>query len=186
MLSTIDAAPTRVHRVVRKQNDWTLKEHEVVVSHWPDVETIQKSLPHRTRTAIQNFAGRCNLRREIHIWSASEDAILKKRVKEGVATKAIAAELRMHINQVTNRKQYIGLRYGRRPQAPTGHRLMDAILHRAFHLNMSRRDLDAVCGGKGEPFSRWSPARKLCIRKIKQAVDYMGGELDVVWEPLEN
>ena len=120
MLSTIDAAPTRVHRVVRKQNDWTLKEHEVVVSHWPDVETIQKSLPHR------------------------------------------------------------------RPPAPTGHRLMDAILHRAFHLNMSRRDLDAVCGGKGEPFSRWSPARKLCIRKIKQAVDYMGGELDVVWEPLEN
>lgn len=184
MLANLDSTSGRIHRVVRRQNDWTLKEHEVVVTHWPDVAAIEKRLPHRSRIAIQSFAGKCNLRREIHFWTGSEDALLRKRVREGVPRKLIAAELHMDVDQVQNRMQYVGIRYGKRPPQPTGHRLMDAIMHRAFTLNMSRRDLDAVCGG-GQ-FSRWSPKRKICIRRVKRAVDYLGGELDVHWEPLEN
>lgn len=186
MLSTIDAAPTRVHRVVRRHNDWTLKEHEVVINHWPDVDAIHRLIPHRTRIAIQSFASKCNLTKEIHSWTGTQDSLLRKRVREGVPRRAIATELGMTLNQVANRMQYVGLHYGKKPPEPTGNRLMDAVLRRAFDLNLSRRDLDAECGGKGEPFRRWAPTRKISIEKVRHAVEFLGGELDAVWEPLEN
>jgi phosphohistidine phosphatase SixA len=48
---TVHEQPTPLRRVIRRSTNWTLKEHEVVVSHWPDVDAIAKQLPHRTRRA---------------------------------------------------------------------------------------------------------------------------------------
>ncbi len=183
MLQQTASEPESARRVVRRVNDWTLKEHEVVVSFWPDLEEIRRRLPHRSEQAIKSFAGKCNLRRHIHVWSEGEDAALRKRVREGISRKQIAREMGMTLNQVANRMAYITLRYESRAPKPSGHRLMDAILQRAFDLNMSRRELDDACGSGGA-FSRWSPARQISTKHLVAAVRYMEGTLTAEWSPL--
>jgi hypothetical protein len=170
-------------RVVRRHNDWTLKEHEVVVSHWPDIGEIARRLPHRTRGAIQGFGRKCNLGKPVHVWTAAEDAHLRRRIREGVSRQVIANELKMNLNQVANRMAYIKLRCGPKPVKPTGNRLMDAVFARAFELNLKRKDLDEICRS-GEVFRRWSPARKIAIRHVITAVRFMEGDLAVEWRPL--
>ncbi len=172
-----------VRRLVKRNSDWTLKEHEVVIDHWPDVTAIEARLPHRTRAAIMNFAGKCNLRKPLHIWTAAEDRLLKQRVREGVPRKAIAAELGLSVERVANRMGYAKIRYGRRAPSSTGNPLMDAIFTRAFEMNFSRADLDEACGSGGA-FRRWSPVRKISKKHVSKAVELLGGRLMPVWEAL--
>jgi hypothetical protein len=75
---------------------------------------------------------------------------------------------------------YANIRYGRRPPSLTGNTVMDAIFARAFELNLSRKDLDAMCGSGGQ-FSRWSPARNMHNRHLWRAVHELGGEFRVEW-----
>lgn len=183
MLENTDSNPNYPPRIItRRRNDWTLKEHEVVVTFWPDVSAIQKALPHRSRIAIVTFAGKCNLRREQHIWTGAEDSLLRRRISEGVPRKAIARELKLQVGQIQNRMRYARLRYAKRGPKPTGNKLMDAVFRRAFDMNLSRNDLDAISGKDGKQFSKWSPARKICIRRINRVVEYLGGSLSVTWE----
>lgn len=173
----------RLRPVVRRNNDWTLKEHEIVVSHWPDIATIQKLLPHRSKHAIRSFASKCNLRKPIHQWTPEQTAVLKRRVREFVPIKSIAHELGLTPLKVTNRLRYLGITYSRRPPTATGNKLMDGILRRAFDLNMSRSELDEACGSGGQ-FQRWSPERKIALKHIRKAVEVMEGELTVEWSDL--
>lgn len=166
--------------LVKRSNDWTLKEHEVVVSHWPDVKTIERLLPHRTRCAIVAFAGKCNLRKEQHVWTGAQTSLLRKRVGEGKTRIEIASELGLTKLQVLNRCRYLGLRNPVKPPAPTGHLLMDAIRKRSFELNISRRELDEACRS-GEQFQRWSPARTIAQRHILKAIEVLDGQLTVEW-----
>ena len=167
-------------RLIRRSSDWTLKEHEVMVSHWPDRETITRLLPHRSPAAIRKFAVKCNLVEPLFVWSEGQTRLLRTRVKEHVPVKLIAKELRLTKLQVTNKMRYLNLTYGRRPPAPTGHPLMDAIYLRAFELNISRKDLDEACNSGGQ-FGRWSPARKISIKHIVRAVKALDGQLTVEW-----
>ncbi len=166
--------------IVRRINDWSLREHEVVVSHWPNLLEIRRLLPHRTVNAINSFAGKCNLRKELHVWTTTETALLKRRVREGRTRAEVAAELGMTTLQVQNRCQYLKLSHERRPPKPTGDRLMDAVYQRAFELNMSRRELDEACSSGGQ-FQRWSPARKIAFKHVLKAVRLMEGQLAVEW-----
>lgn len=183
MHGTFQHEEARGRRIVRRHSDWTLKEHEVVVSHWPDIETIKRALPHRTRTAIQNFAGRCNLRRPLHIWTQPEDQLLRRRVRESVPRQAIAKEMGLTLNQIANRMAYTNTRYGIRRPGETGDPLMTAIFKRAFELNMSRHDLDELCGSGGQ-FKRWSPARRIHRKHLWRAIEELGGRVVAEWEAI--
>ncbi|QOF73268.1 hypothetical protein IG197_09550 [Aminobacter sp. SR38] len=183
MQGALEHSPVRHHRVVRRHSDWTLKEHEVVVSHWPNMDEIKKRLPHRSQHAIASFASKYNLRKQIHFWTTTEDALLRKRVRENVPREQIAKELGLTLNQVSNRMQYANIRYGRRPPASTGHLVMDAIFQRAAALNMSRRDLDEMCKSGGA-FAGWSPARGIHNRHLWRAVKELDGHFIVEWSVL--
>ena len=172
--------PPEVKTLRRCTNDWTLREHAVVVDHWPDVEQIMLILKHRSRAAIVTFAGKCNLRKRIHLWTEEQTQTLRKRVRDDVPRKEIAKELRLTVLQVTNRCRQLGLTYPRRRPPETGHRLMDAIRARAFELNMSMSEVDEVCRS-GRIFRRWSPARKIAPRHLIRAVKALDGELCAEW-----
>ena len=168
------------HRVIRRHNDWTLKEHEVVVSHWPDIDEITKRLPHRTRAAICNFAGRCNLRKQIHLWTDEEHSLLRRRVREGVPQREIAKELGLNKLQITNRIAYTGLSYPRRPPKPTGNPLIDTIRRRAFDLNVSMKELDEACNS-GKQFEKYSAQRRIHIKHIARAAKVLDGNITIQW-----
>lgn len=183
MHGMIGQAATRVPRVHRRIADWTLKEHEVVVSHWPDVDEIGRRLPHRTRKAIQAFAGKCNLRKPIHFWTDEQNSLLRRRVREGVPAKEIAREIGLTKLQVTNRMRYIGLTYPRRPPKPCGNEIVDAIKKRAFVLNISMKELDEACRSGGQ-FQRYAPCRKIHIKHIVKATRVLDGNLTIRWNEL--
>jgi antitoxin component of RelBE/YafQ-DinJ toxin-antitoxin module len=185
MHGTMLNAEDRARPVRRCKHDWTLKEHEVVVDHWPDIDTIGRLLPHRTRSAIQSFAGKCNLRREQHYWTTTENAQLKRLVKAKVPRKQIAKEMGLTLNQVVNRMAYTNIRYERCPPQSSGHSLMDAIRQRAFEMNISMRDLDEACQS-GAALRRWSPARKIGLITIQRALKVLDGQFTIVWEPLRD
>jgi hypothetical protein len=168
----------------RVTNAWTLKEHEVVVTHWPDKATIRMLLPHRTEAAINDFASKCNLRRRLHVWTAGQDKVLRQRLKEGCLRKDIAAELGLTLLQVDNRMQYTGLKSPRRRPRPTGNKLIDAIRLRSFELNISMRELDEACKS-GHVFSQSSPARHVSIKHVLRALKVLDGQLAVEWSPLD-
>lgn len=181
MHGTFDVEEIPRHRVIRRHSDWTLKEHEVVVSYWPDIAAIQSALPHRSRAAIQNFAGKCNLRRPLHIWTQPEDQLLRRRVRENVPRQAIAKEMGLTLNQVANRMAYTGIRYGRRPPVATSDPLMTAIFQRAFDLNFSRGDLDEMCKS-GSRFRQWSAAKRIPHKHLLRVIEELGGRVVPEWD----
>ncbi|MBX9465586.1 MAG: hypothetical protein KL840_21895 [Aquamicrobium sp.] len=166
--------------IVRRHSDWTLKEHEVVVSFWPDIEEIEKRLPHRTKAAIRGFAGKCNLRKQIHSWTDEQHSILRQRVRHGVPTAEIAKELGLTRLQVVNRMQYSRLTYPRRPPNPTGNELIDSIRKRAFECNVSMKELDEACKS-GAQFRRYSASRRIHIKHVVQATKVLDGDLVIRW-----
>lgn len=183
MHGTIGEASRKPHRVIKRRNDWTLKEHEVVISHWPDVDEIERKLPHRSRSAIQNFAGKCNLRKPIHTWTQAQHSLLRRRVAEGMPRQKIANELGLTVLQVGNRMRYSGLNYNRRPPKPTGHALIDSIKKRAYDLNISLKELDEACAS-GHQFAKYSPARRIHIKHMIKATKVLDGKLAIQWSDL--
>ena len=155
----------------------------MVVSNWPDIHAIRTLLPHRTENAIRSFAGKCNLRRQIHFWTTAEDRALRQAVAKHVPIKQIMSDLNLTRNQVVNRMRYIGLTYPRRARKPTGDALMDSIRARAFELNMSMADLDEECNS-GQQFRRFGKGCKISLQKKLKAIRYLDGELSVRWSPI--
>lgn len=180
MHGMIGQAAERVHRVHRRRDDWTLKEHEVVVSHWPDVEAIRKRLPHRSKRAIHAFAGKCNLTTPRHIWTTAEDAKLRKLAAQGMTRREIASELGMSLNSVFGRLAYTRTSIARKPPKPSCNPLVTAIRQRAFDLHMTLADLDRSLGD--QKVFRQAAGRQ-CVRHIhiERAVKALGGRLTVEW-----
>ena len=181
MTLDIDNAPTRIHRVVRRHNDWTLKEHEVLVSHWPDVNTIRRRLPHRTVRAIRGFAGKCNLLTNRHIWTAAEDTKLKKLAANGHNRKAIANELGLSVGQVAGRLRYTGTHIASQRPAPSADPLVDAVRLRAYEMKLSLADLDRSLGTR-KIFQQAAGRQRVKLAHIQKAVRALGGTFTIVWD----
>jgi hypothetical protein len=177
----IDNGSTRTNRVVRRLNDWTLKEHEVLVSHWPDVTTIRKRLPHRTVRAIRGFAGKCNLLTQRHIWTGAEDSKLRKMAAAGSSRAAIAHELGLSVQQVAGRLGHTRTRIARRPPAVSSDPLVNAIRVRAFNMSMSLADLDRSLGDR-KIFQQASGRQRVKHVHVRRAVEALGGVLVVQWD----
>lgn len=175
-------APAVPHppRVIRKLNDWTLKEHEVVVSYWPDVRAIRKCLPHRTEAAIRAFAAKCNLTTSRHVWTGAMDAKLRRFAAAGWSRKDIAGELGLRLNQVAGRLSYTGTKIASKPPAPSAHPLVNAIRQRAFSMNMTMIDLDRSLGSR-KIFQQAAGKQNVSHVHIRKAVEALGGKLTIEW-----
>lgn len=183
MDQTVEVREHRVSRVFRRSTEWTLREHEVVVPHWPDVDQIARRLPHRSATPIRHFAGRCNLRKPVHFWTPEQTSVLRKRVAEGVPGKLIATELGLKPQQVASRMRHMGLTYPRRAPKPSGNALVDSVRQRAFDLNISMKDLDEACRS-GCQFACHRLGRGIHIKHIIKAAKVLDGEICIRWSEL--
>lgn len=175
--------PEKPRRLCRRNGEWTLREHRVVVSHWPDKKTIARHLPYRSMLAIENFAGRCNLRKQRNRWTAEQQAHIRKRVAESVSIKIIADELKLTHGQVQGRIQKMGIRYPRRRPKPFGNLLMDSIRQRAFDLNISMKELDEACGS-GHVFRAWNGRCGVRTKHIEKALKVLDGHFVIEWSEL--
>ena len=172
--------PPDAQRVVRRHSDWTLREHEVVISHWPDVAAIRRRLPHRTIGAIRAFAAKCNLTTSRSVWTAAADAKMRKLAANGSSRAEIAEALGLTVMQVASRLQYTRTTIRRRPPAPSSNPLVNAIRRRAFELNMSLIDLDRSLGDR-KIFQQAAGKQKVKHVHIERALKALGGTFVVQW-----
>jgi hypothetical protein len=136
-----------------------------------------------TRRAISNFAGTCNLTKQLHAWTGAQDKLLRQRVKDGTSRRAIAQELGLSVRQVEGRMRRSGLRFARRAPTPSGNPLLDALASRAYEINMTQRELAEACGSV-EAFKRWRKTGRINTRYIWAAVEALGGRMMPQWDEL--
>lgn len=176
------ASSTPVRPLRRVADSWTMREHEIVITYWPDIGKIREYLPHRTIHAVRSFAQKCNLRKPGHAWTGAENTLLKKRVKEGVTRRKIAEELGLTLGQVVNRCQLAKIR-GRQSLKVYGDPLLDSFRQRARALNMTITDLDKACGSKGA-FAKWPSKGRAPMKHLEKALAVLDGKLTVEWSDL--
>jgi len=180
MHGMIGNSTVRQRCIVRRHSDWTLKEHEVVVSHWPDVSEIARRMPYRSERAIRAFAGRCNLTTPRHTWTAAQDSKLRKLAAAGLPRKEIAAEIGLGVGQVAGRLNYCKIHVARRPPAPSSDPLVDAVRQRAFEMDLSLADLDRSLGNR-KIFQQASGQQRVKLAHVERAIKALGGQLVAKW-----
>jgi hypothetical protein len=161
---------------------WLPSERQVLVDLNPDIAAMCAALPHRKQSAIKRKLRRMNLPVTMPRWTDEEKAIARR-----LYPKMPMSELRKALPRRTASaiKGWVVARsiYKRRvPPAPSGDLLVDQILQRAFELNYTRRELDAIASTKNfyqKNLWRSSGRNSMALGK---AVSAMGGRLVAVWD----
>lgn len=162
----------------RGQKIWTAGEIVTLEALYPDYAALTRALPDRTRKAIENKVRRCGLARPLRIWSEAEFGIMKPRYVRGQPMAAILALLDgKTARQVWSKASGSHIRRPRRPPRPTGLAPVDAIRRRAFDLNFSMADLDAIAHRRGY-FRR---PRRTDWDALQKVLPYLGGRATVFW-----
>jgi hypothetical protein len=169
-------------RIVRRDDTWTFQETEVVRKHWPNVEKIRALLPHRSSSAIRRIAQLCGLKsdHDMHVWTAAEQAKLRKMAAAGASRKEIATELNLSVSQVGSRLTYTRLKIAPKPPAPSDNPLVDAIRQRVHAVNMTLIDLDRSLGSR-KIFSQSAGRQRVSPVHIHRAARALGGRLVIEW-----
>lgn len=172
-------------RIVRRDDSWTYRETEALREYWPDMAAMRKLLPHRTERAIRGMAAKCGiaLPKQQHVWTAAEDKRLRALAASGTTRKEMAVALDLSPLQIQNRLQYARIRVARRPPMLCGDALADAVRLRAFHMNITMRDLDRSLGNH-RIFQNAITRKRVLPHHIEKAVNALGGRLTIVWDEL--
>ncbi|MBX4931265.1 hypothetical protein [Rhizobium bangladeshense] len=161
---------------------WTEDDLKIIGERWPNLDDIEKALPHRTRNAICAQCRKMDLRKkEQHIWSAAEISKLRKLYPAATIAEICATfphSTWVNIRQVA---RYHGFRRNRKPFKPTGNQPIDGMLAKLFEANLSFSELDKELGTKRYfQKGKWRTARPNYNRFVK-AIELLDGELSVRW-----
>ncbi len=161
---------------------WTKEEDDIVRTLYPDYKALRRKLRRRTRYALKARAARLGVIRKNHVWQGAEISRVRRLYPRATQEELMAALPNLTMEQIRAKASDIGVRRARRKPAATGYPLIDAIRERAFKLNLSMVDLDAIArtkrfyqsgGWRGGNFNR---------KFVLRAVEALGGEVSVQWE----
>lgn len=157
---------------------WTSDEVEILRRLYPDYRALVLLLPGRTLRAISKKAVRLGLARSRLIWSEAEFATMKPLYVRGTPVREILPRLNNKTaKQVWAKASGKAIRRPRKAPCPTGFLVLDAVRRRAFDLNISMRDLDALAGRCGY-FRR---PRHLDWSAVQRVLPHLGGSTTVAW-----
>lgn len=161
---------------------WTKKEDDIVREFYPDYKVLRRKLRRRTYDAIKSRARTLNVAHRRHIWLASEVSRLRRLYPKADRLDILAAFPGLRWRQIAGKANHICVYRHRKGLCRTGHPLIDHIRDRAFELNMSMVDLDAVARTK-KYFQKAGWANGNLNRKaLVRAVEALGGEVLVRWQ----
>lgn len=175
------AAIAEANRARGRGAAWSAKEMKIVLDTYPDYTRMMERLPHRTLAQLKKFASQYGIAKKRHVWTTHEVATLRTAAREGWDWPRLRAALphlcRLQIAGAL-RFHRLSLRHGfKELGVPT----LDAIRRRAHEMNLSLKDLDDICGG-GLYWQRCM--RRLDWRRVNKVLDFIGGRLTVVMDPL--
>jgi hypothetical protein len=161
---------------------WTKKEDDIVRALYPDYKALRRKLRRRTYYALKARTRRLGVAKKNHVWLATEVSRLRRLYPRATQQDLMAALPNLTLQQIRSKAHDICVRRARRKPATTGYPLIDAIRERAFELNLSMVELDAMsrtqryyqkASWRGGNFNR---------KAVLRAVEALGGEVSIQWE----
>jgi hypothetical protein len=159
------------------QRLWTPKEI-TALQLYPDYQALVRTLPRRTRKAIESKVWRCALAKPLRVWSEAESSIMKRLYVQGAPMAVILSRLPgKTARQVWSKASSRNIRRPRRPPRLTGLVPVDAVLLRAFDLNISVPDLNVIAGQR----SYFRSPRRTNWSVVQRVLPHLGGQAAVHW-----
>ena len=162
---------------------WTPEEDKIVCTLYPDYKALKKALKRRSYRSLTGRARSLGIAKKRHVWTGAELAKLRKVFPSAPREEIIALLPGIRWPQVYARARYAGLRRARQKLKKTGCPLLDRIRERAFDLNLSMVDLDAMARTK-KYFQKapWWSTGAVSRKALVRAVEALDGKLQVEWE----
>jgi hypothetical protein len=182
-LEQSDRAKAQIARAGRTPTGllWSKKEEATVRALYPDYDALVIALKNRTRISIRTRAKLLGISKRQYPWTAAEICRLRRLYpkKTGTELQILFAGVRAaQLRQMANLR---GITKDRRPFAPTGIAVIDAIRRRAFELNLTMIDIDEMAR-TGTYFRdcRW---RFVGVRLVQicRAVEALDGDVMAIW-----
>lgn len=127
---------------------WTDREMALLAVIFPDYKRAVAVLERRTYAAVKGRARSMGLTDCSHIWTSAAVARLRRLYPTADRATLAAAFPGVPFEKISYKARHIGLHRHRQPLKQTGVPSIDQIRDRAFKLNMSMVDLDAIAKTK--------------------------------------
>jgi len=127
---------------------WTKNEDALVRELYPDYDALQKALRRRTYNALRARARTLDVVKRRHTWLGAEISRLRRMYPKAARQELMVFFPDVSWEAIKAMAHRVGVRRERRKLVSTGHPLIDRIRDRAFDLNISMVDLDAMAGTK--------------------------------------
>lgn len=163
---------------------WTKEEDAKVLRLYPDYKALRRALRRRTYRALRARAGTLGITKKRHTWTAAEASRIRKLYPTANKGELYAAFPGLRWNQIVGKARHIRVRRNRRPLSPTGFPIIDEVRQRAFRLNYSMVELDAIAGTKTY-FQKGGWHNGIVNKRaIYKAIEALDGEVLAVWKEL--
>lgn len=162
---------------------WTEEEDDHVRRLYPDYKALAKVLKRRSHSSIICRAVRLKVTKSRqHRWTDGEVSRLRKLYSTTTAKQLRAAFPHLKNRQIKDKASAMGLYKKRRPYPPSGFPVIDQIMQRAFELNITMTDLDAMANTK--TFFRhraWRKRHSPNVWAVCLAIETLDGDVKAVW-----
>jgi hypothetical protein len=143
----------------------------------------RKLLPRRSYYGIRAKAQSLNLCAKRHVWTGRDLGIARKLLADGKSIRQVACTLGLTTHGVKGALRHYRLLVPLRPLVTAHEPLLDAIRQRARALNITLVDLDRELSRRRKAFQK-GPAQRVSPSSLLKAISFLGGRVEVRWEPL--
>ena len=161
---------------------WTPAEDERVKQLYPDYRALRKALRHRTYYALRHRADALGVVRRRHVWTGAEVVRLRKLYPTATRAELHASFPRLTWHQIAGKAVHIKVSRRRSRLSPTGFPIIDDIRERAFLLNYSMVDLDAIARTRGYFQKGGWHSNGINKRAVYKAIEALDGEVLASWK----
>lgn len=161
---------------------WTAREMALLAVIFPDYKRAVAVLERRSYSAVKHRARSMGLTDCRHIWTGAEVARLRRLFPTADKETLAAAFPGIPLHKVYAKAGHIGVYRKRRPFKQTGIPSIDQIRGRAFQLNVSMVELDAMAKTRCYfQKGNWHTGN-ISYRAIGRATKALDGLLAVRWK----
>jgi hypothetical protein len=148
---------------------------------YPNYGALRKALRRRTYRALRARAGTLGITIKRHRWTAIEASRLRRLYPTATRDEILAALPGLRWKQIKAMAKYRRLHRARKPLKPTGFPIIDDIRLRAFHLNLSMVDLDAMARTRCYFQKACWHSGKISDRAVHRAIRALDGSIIAHW-----
>jgi len=162
---------------------WTPPEDSTVRTIYPDYARLRRELPHRTYNALRGRARHCGVAKPRPQWTADEITRLRRLYPSKSHSELLEAFPGASLERIRFKARCIGVSRSRLPFLPTGFPLIDEIRNRAFDLNLSMVELDAMAETQTY-FQKagWGARHRENTVAVIKAVRALDGDMEIEWD----